>query len=143
MPVITCNFKLMKKFCLLLFTFFVTVTAFPQAEKGYVYLKNGTILKGKYSYSPDQKNVSVFTAGNLWFFNMNEIDTIAAKRVGSIRSLNQTMADSKLFYRIELGVLVGNSDDSQNAPVITSYSIHYTKLYEQTGFEYPKIRWCK
>lgn len=115
----------MKKLCLLLLAFFVTVTAFPQAEKGYIYLKNGTILKGKYSYSPDQKNVSVFTAGNLWVFDLNEIDTIAAKRVGDIRNFNQTLPDSKLFYRIELGMLVGNSDDSQNAPFSMTGTVNY------------------
>ncbi len=115
----------MKKLCLLLFTFFVTLTAFPQAEKGYIYLKNGTILKGKYSYSPDQKNVSVFTAGNLWVFDRNEIDTIAVKRVGATKSFNQTMPDSKFFYRIELGVLVGNADNSQNAPFSMTGSVNY------------------
>ncbi|MCK3684293.1 porin family protein [Maribellus sp. YY47] len=115
----------MKKLCLLLFALVVSLAAFPQADKGFIYLKNGTILKGKYSYSSDQKNVSVFTAGNLWVFSRSEIDTIAAKRVGDCRSAKPLMPDSKFFYRIELGVLVGNSDNSQNAPFSMTGSINY------------------
>ncbi|MFV0590737.1 MAG: hypothetical protein ACK5M7_05085 [Draconibacterium sp.] len=118
----------MKKLCLLWSLFFVSLAAFPQAEKGYIYLKKGTVLKGKYSYSPDQKNVSVFSAGNLWVFTRNEIDTISANRIGNAPGFFQTMPDSKFFYRIELGVLVGNADNSQNAPLSISGSVNYQLL---------------
>jgi hypothetical protein len=41
----------MKKLCLFTFAVLFTFSGFAQSEKGFVYLKNGTILKGKYHYT--------------------------------------------------------------------------------------------
>jgi hypothetical protein len=41
----------MKKLCLFTCALLLTFSVLAQNEKGFVYLKNGTILKGKYQYT--------------------------------------------------------------------------------------------
>jgi len=55
----------MKKLCLFTFAVLFTFSVFAQSEKGFVYLKNGTILKGKFQYT-DAGKLRVESAGNIW-----------------------------------------------------------------------------
>ena len=115
----------MKNFCLLLLGVLFYLPSFSQTGKGYVYLKNGTILKGRYTYSENQQKIRIQSAGNLWIFDASEIDSVSSKRIKTFDDLNQPLSNSKLFYRTELGVLVGNSDNSQEAPFSVTASINY------------------
>lgn len=115
----------MKKLFLLIFAFVLVLPAVSQSEKGYVHLKNGTILKGKYIYSEDRQKISVQSAGNLWIFDASEIDSISAHRSSSMQEMNEAQVTSKMFYRVEVGVLKGNSDNSQNAPFSLTGSVNF------------------
>jgi len=115
----------MKKLCLLLFATILSFPVFAQHEKGYVYLKNGSILKGKYSYLENQQKVKLETSGNVWIFGANEIDSISAKRIQPFREMDQSLSESRFFYRTELGVLAGNADNSQSAPFSLTGSANY------------------
>lgn len=47
---------------------------FAQSQKGYVYLKNGSVIKkGKYQYNDDLSKLKIESAGNIWIFEAGEI----------------------------------------------------------------------
>lgn len=114
----------MKKLCLLFLTVALAFSAFSQTEKGYVYLKNGTIIKGRYVYSEDQQKISVQSAGNLWIFDASEIDSISEHRSRTMQEFAM-QSPSKIFYRVEAGVLKGNYDNSQKAPFSLTGSVNF------------------
>lgn len=107
----------------------IALVAFPflaQSQKGYVYLKNGTILKGKYKYSDDLEKLKVESAGNLWVFKAGEVDSIVGMGAYRNKNLDVRTSKSPIFVRTEIGVLVGNSENSQSAPFSFTSSINYS-----------------
>ena len=115
----------MKKLCLLLLALILVLPAISQTEKGYVYLKNGTIIKGRYIYSEDHQKISIQSAGNLWIFDAAEVDSISSRKSQGLQDFTIQQNSSKFFYRIEAGVLKGNSDNSQDAPFSLTGSVNY------------------
>jgi hypothetical protein len=115
----------MKRLCLFLLVALIAFPALAQPEKGYVYLKNGTILKGKYQYSNDFEKLKIESAGNLWIFEADEVDSISGFRAHSQNLFDEENKDVKYFFRTEIGVLAGNSDNSQTAPFCFSTSLNY------------------
>ncbi|WP_340115040.1 hypothetical protein [Maribellus mangrovi] len=114
----------MKRLCLLLLGLVFLLPAIAQSEKGYIHLKNGSVIKGKYLYSADGEKLSVESGGSLWIFDAGEVDSITRHRSGKETQLSENET-SKLFYRSELGVLAGNSDNSQSAPFSITGSVNY------------------
>ncbi len=108
-----------------MFIAFVSFPVLAQFQKGHVYLKNGTILKGKFQYSDDLEKLKVESAGNLWVFNAAEVDSIVG--IGSQRIKNPDEKNSILpvFVRTEIGLLIGNSENSQSAPLSFTSSLNY------------------
>ena len=90
----------MKKLCLFIFISFIAFPVLAQSEKGYVYLKNGTILKGKYEYFNNLEKIKIESAGNLWIFNANEVDLKQP-----IKKLN-TFFEQKLVFWLETRITV-------------------------------------
>lgn len=115
----------MKKLSMLLVATLLAFSVFAQTEKGYVYLKNGSIVKGKYSYFENKQKIKVESSGNIWIFGAAEVDSITNKRIHSLDEIEQEISNSKFFFRTELGVLVGNSDNSQSAPFSLTGSVNY------------------
>ncbi len=115
----------MKKLCLLVLSVLFVIPVFAQLEKGYIYLKNGTVLKGKYKYSSDLSKVQVISEGNMWIFYANNVDSIRGLHSHGMKSLSVEDTNSPFYLRTEIGVLVGSSEDSQNAPFCFSSSINY------------------
>jgi hypothetical protein len=118
------NNNRMKKLCLFTFAVLLTFSGFAQSEKGYVYLKNGTILKGKYYYT-DAGKLHVESAGNIWVFNEAEIDSVAGRRAHRTAQMKSYPQYSRFFYRTEMGFLAGNSENSQSAPLSVTGTINY------------------
>ena len=115
----------MKKICLWALTVLFTLPALSQTKKGFVYLKDGSVLKGRYSHSGHDQKVVVLSAGNTWVFDASEVDSISSNRLYD-RSFHGNYAnESKFFYRADLGVLVGNRDNSQSAPFSFTGSVNY------------------
>lgn len=133
----------MKKICLFILLTIIIWPALAQSEKGYVYLKNGTILKGKYSYFGDNKKLKVESAGNIWVFESTDVDSISDLRTHRIKDFENTHTDPTYFLRTEIGVLAGNADNSQAAPFSFSTSINF-RVYSNIsmgagiGFEFLK-----
>jgi hypothetical protein len=115
----------MKKLCLLILSTMVAFSVFAQTEKGYVYLKNGSIVKGKYSYLENKQKIKVHSSGNTWIFDASEVENITAKRIHSSEEFESMASITKLFFRTELGVLVGSSENSQTAPFSLTGSVNY------------------
>lgn len=108
---------------------FATLVAFSvlgQSEKGYVFLKNGTILKGKYRFTSDKQKLNIESAGNLWVFDASEIDSITSVRAYRLRTVEEAAPETRFFYRTEIGVLAGNADNSQAAPFSFTGSVNYS-----------------
>ncbi len=116
----------MKKLCFLFLTFMMVFPVFAQPQKGYVYLKNGTILKGKYQYSKDLSKLQIESAGNLWIFQADEVERVSSKKAQRDETFGEPASDSPFFLRSELGVLAGNSENSQSAPFSFSSTLNYS-----------------
>ncbi len=104
---------------------FFAFPLFAQLEKGYIHLKNGTVLKGKYQYSNDLNKLKVVSAGNIWVFDSAEIDSITTQRTGRINEIENRMSGTGIFFHTEIGLLAGNSENSQPAPFSFTGSLNY------------------
>lgn len=120
----TIKLNEMKKLCLFALAVFFAFSVFAQSEKGHVYLKNGTILKGKYHYA-DAGKLRVESAGNIWVFDLAEVDSVAGLRASRMAQTENLPQYSRIFYRTEVGVLAGNSQNSQSAPASLTATINY------------------
>jgi hypothetical protein len=118
----------MKKLCLLLITALFAIPVFSQPQKGYVYLKNGTILKGKYQYTEDLSKLQIESAGNLWIFQADEIDRVSSNKEKLTNEFKEPVLNSPFSLRTEIGVLAGNSGNSQTAPFSFSSAVNYSIL---------------
>jgi hypothetical protein len=116
----------MKKLCLLLITAIIAFSGFGQPQKGYVYLKNGTILKGKYQYTEDLSKLQIESAGNLWIFQADEIDRVTSNKAEFNKAFEKAELNSPFYLRTEIGVLAGNSGNSQTAPFSFSSALNYS-----------------
>lgn len=116
----------MKKLSLLVFIAFFALPVIAQTSKGRVYLKNGTILKGKFKYSENLEKLQIKSAGNIWVFEADEIDSITTIDSYRYKNFDQSKSESPLFFRSEIGVLVGNSENSQSAPFSFTSSVNYS-----------------
>ncbi len=116
----------MKKLYLLVLIALLTFPAMSQTKKGYIYLKNGSILKGKFKYSDDLEKVKVETDENVWVFNTSEVDSIVGAKAYFKKNHKTETSGSPFFVRTEIGVLVGNSENSQSAPLSFTSTVNYT-----------------
>ena len=91
-----------------------------KAQKQYVYLKNGSVIKGKPVFSSDPQKVGIKSSGNIFMFNRSEIDTITMSK--PLKGAPEL--EFKYFFRTALGVLPGNSYNEQVAPAIFSASFN-------------------
>ncbi len=115
----------MKKIGLFLLTAVLFFHTFAQNQKGYVYLKNGTILKGEFQYSNDLNKLRVESAGNIWVFEASEIDSISSGTSANVSEIRERFISHQPFYRAGLGLLIGNSNNSQPAPLSFAGTMNY------------------
>ena len=106
-----------------LLAFLFVISAFSQVEKGYFYLKNGTIVKGKYQLFNGE--IHIKSAGNFWVFEPSEVDSITKNRERIVSLGEKISSVSPFFYRFEAGLLVGNSQNDQSAPFSLQGSANY------------------
>ena len=116
----------MKKLCLLVLIALVAFPVLAQSQKGYVYLKNGTILKGKFQYSDNLEKLKVESAGNTWVYNATEVDSIVGIGSYRIKTPTENNSNSSVFIHTEIGLLIGNSENSQSAPFSFTSSVNYS-----------------
>ena len=128
----------MNKIFLLVIAFLLTSAAWGQYvpvtpdmyyKRGYIYLKNGSVLKGKYVYAPNMEKLRVASGKNTWIFNASEVDRISRTKPREIRIsdtsyIQPVVPASRWFNLTEIGVLVGNTDNSQSAPLVFGTSMN-------------------
>lgn len=115
----------MKKILLLLFTFVFVAGGFAQPRKGYVYLKNGTVLKGRYQYTGDSTKLKMESTGNLWIFEAGEVERVADKQSRKNEIFEYRASSSPLFVHTEMGFLAGSAENSQSAPFSLTAALNY------------------
>ncbi len=96
----------------LLFALIFSLTTFAQKGKhDVVYLKNGSMVSGHILILDPGKYVKLKTRdNNVWVFEMNQVDSIAQPvKVG-------VPIKTGYYNLTEMGVLVGNSNNSKSAP---------------------------
>lgn len=108
-----------------MFAVFITFPLLAQLGKGYIYLKSGTVLKGKYQYSADDKLI-VVSSGNIWVFESEEVDSVSNRLIRSRTTVDDSRMNQVLFFRTEIGVLAGNSENSQPAPFSFTGTVNYS-----------------
>ena len=111
----------MKKILILLLSGLLLVPAFAQkGKKDMVYLKSGGIIKGQI-ITNDDASVKINSAGNQWVFKKADVDSIS--KYSKMR--NETGLTQNYFFDTSVGVLVGNSGNSQSAPFSFMSSVNY------------------
>jgi hypothetical protein len=128
----------MNKIYLLLIALFLAISVSGQTPgygqinyfmKGYIYLKNGSVLKGKYLYSSSLDKLRVISGKNSWVIDASEVDRITKSKPQMTPALDsafryQDFPLSKWFNISEIGVMVGDPNDSQSAPAVFSSSLY-------------------
>ncbi len=100
-------------------------------KKGYISLKNGDILKGKYVYSVDFKKLKVITSNETRIFDADEVVRITRKNPLEIPDttdifMSAEFKPSRIFNITELGFLIGNQDNTNKTPFIFHTSGNYS-----------------
>lgn len=115
----------MRKLRFLFILFILPAFLAAQPQKGYVYLKNGSVLKGKYQYTEDLSKLKVESAGNIWIFQADEVERVTDKNEHLSSAFQEGEKTSVFYARTEMGVLAGNSNNSQSAPFSLTGSLNY------------------
>lgn len=111
----------MKKILVIaLFTVFIH-SVFAQNEKVRVFLKNGSAFSGKV-LNPDTPDVfKMKWRKNVLVFPQSDIDTILDRNTAK----NQTLIEVPWFFKVDGGVLPGNSENEESAPHFFHGSFNY------------------
>jgi hypothetical protein len=140
----------MNKIYLLLMALFLAISVSGQTPaygqityfmRGYIHLKNGSVLKGKYLYSSNLDKIRVISGKNSWVLDAGEVDQITKSKPQMTPALDsafryQDFLVSEWFNISEIGVLVGDPNDSQSAPAVFSSSIYrqvWKNMYAGAG----------
>lgn len=110
--------KIIIRFILILF---ISTSVSAQKQKIQVFLKNGSIVKGKLieTWSPD--NIKVESNHTIWVFNESEVDTIISGKTKN----ELKPAEIDYFINVEYGVLLGNSNNEDDAAGVFHSSFNY------------------
>lgn len=109
------------------------VTTSPlRFQRGYLHLKDGTILKGKYHFSSSLEKIRVITNTSTRILDAGEVEEITTKRPSRVfvddpgprENPGMFISPSPWFSFTELGVLAGNSDNNQEAPMVFGTSLN-------------------
>ncbi len=105
------------------------ISRYYTPKKGYVYLKNGRVLKGKYVYAPNLDKIRVISGRESFVFNVSEVEKVSKDKPDGVTVEKGQMPfrykPRKVFNLNELGLLIGNSDNQVKTPVIFNTSLNY------------------
>lgn len=100
----------------------------PRMEKGYVYLKNGTILQGKYMYSPELDKIRVITKEESRVYDVKDIDKASPQKPQTLEGEPYVYKPRKFSFIVEGGILFGNPDNDRKSPFILGTSVNYALM---------------
>jgi hypothetical protein len=99
-------------------------------EKGYIYMKDGSVIKGKYLYSSDMDKIRIISGKESRILDASDVEKIADKKphykaTGNELSEAFIQTPGKWFNLTEAGILAGNPDNKQSTPFIFHSSLNY------------------
>lgn len=129
----------MKRWIIMVLLVFSAVAVFAQSayyqrasqfERGYIYLKDGSVFKGSYLYSPDMDKIRINSGRNSMVLDASEVEKISKMRpareyAGDDIKEDFTVKPPRLFNITDAGLLVGNPDNSQSAPLVFGTAMFY------------------
>ncbi len=103
--------------------------ALPGYDRGFLFLKNGSVLKGRYLLSDDMKRIRLESGRNTWVFDMEEVERISSVRPRAVLTPEKggvmaPVPDPVWYNLTEVGILAGNRDNSQPAPLVFNASLY-------------------
>lgn len=110
-----------------------------KSGRGTVYLMDGTVLKGRFSYAPALDRLLVESNGVSRIFETDQVERVAQRgAVEKNRSEGKidTRELGKFFSLTEAGILAGNPDNQRSAPFVAGSSLNYSlrnRLYIGAG----------
>lgn len=119
---------IMKKISLLLLTMCATFSLSAQLERGFIYLKNGTVVKGKYQFSEDLTKIKVLSEGSIHLYDSTDVDSINSPAAERFYSMKNNSFPGSFFFRTEFGFLFGSTSNSQPVPASFTASVNYQLL---------------
>jgi len=116
----------MKKILLFTLVQMLIIGAYGQKnKKDMVYLKTGAIIKGQI-LTNDLNAIKINSDGNLWVFKPSEVDSVSI----SVKSSSESGIPKKYFFDSSIGVLVGNSENEQNAPFSFMSAVNFKLIHQ-------------
>jgi small nuclear ribonucleoprotein (snRNP)-like protein len=100
----------MRKIIPLILLIFTFTSVLAQNQKVQVYLKNGSIVKGKLTESTSSETIKVESNNTIWVFQNAEVDTIIVGKPEKYLNI----IEIPYFIDAEYGILVGNSSNEEN-----------------------------
>lgn len=100
--------------------------------RGYIYLKNGEILKAKYRFSSDLDKIVIISDGVTRVISVDEVEIITKIRPSKQKKeVKPTFSEAiytpnKLFNITEIGWLVGNPENEIKYPFTVHTSLNYS-----------------
>ncbi len=99
-----------------------------KSGRGYVYLNDGTVMKGRYSFSPSLDRLMVDSEGVSRIFDISQVNRVS--KLGSVETIspeptNNTPSTGKFLSLTETGILAGNPDNQRSAPLVTGTTLTY------------------
>ncbi len=111
----------MKKFLFIALLFVFVHSVFAQNDKVTVFLKNGSTFSGKV-LEPDSPDVfKMESRKNVLVFPKTDIDTILYRNTAN----KQTLVEVPWFFKVDGGLLPGNSENEESAPQFFHGSFNY------------------
>lgn len=112
----------MKRSIILLLSCLLLVPAYAQkSRKDQVFLKSGAVIKGQL-ITHDAEIVKINSEGNEWVFKNADVDSISKFKRGVRR---EGSTPQGFFFDTSMGVLVGNSGNSQKDPFSFMTSLNF------------------
>ena len=107
-----------------------TETNYPTYEKGYILLKSGEILKGKYYYSANLEKIIVITNEKTVILQADEVQKVTKAHPDKKRDekviVNEVYKPSRFFNITEIGALPGNDENVNKNPLLIHTGLHYS-----------------
>jgi hypothetical protein len=113
----------MKQFCLFILVIVAVVPAIGQTQKGKIFLKNGSIIKGKITDPGTSGNYKVVSAGNIWVFPQDQVEMVQYQF--PVKEPIEPDKISKFVNHTQIGVLAGNNENRKPAPFVMHTSLNY------------------
>ena len=124
----------MAKIYLLFVMFIVSISIagqnnYDNYQKGYIYLKNGEIIKGKYIYSPMLDKLRVISGKTSMILDSSEVEKIVKSNPNRYSDddfmLKENITPPRFLSITEFGVLAGNANNEFVAPLSIGTSLNY------------------